>query len=359
MSDTILDTGHTAAVTDIAADANGRYLATASNDGTVRVYESVASSSKEALQYKGGPQPTTWSPVAVLQCSGEEQAATVTCLAWAPPALYAAALVTCTEVTNEVALWCDVGNDAQYRKIYVYTLTTPGWCVAWAPHEYGKLFAVGCADGAVVVFTGGPDGTWDIHSFESHPHGCSSLSFAPFFPPGALLMAPLEKDVGNVPGNAPPIPLAPPRMVTCGGGRLVKLWTHSFAARPGEEGSGGPLRSVWTSIELEAAEALGAPAWREVSWAPNMGLPFTYIAAGSEDGLVAVWLQDGPASSTWQCRVLPPPHGTPGESVTKLSWSLVGTFLLVSYADGMVAMWKETSNHGAWRVVSELENPTL
>ncbi|CAC9502189.1 putative protein transport protein Sec13 [Leishmania infantum JPCM5] len=359
MSDTLLDTGHTAAVTDIAADANGRHLATASSDGTVHVYESVTSSSKEASQYKGGPQPTTWSPVAVLQCSSEEQAATVTCVAWAPPALYTAALVTCTELANEVALWCDVGNDAQYRKIYVYTLAAPGWCVAWAPHEYGKLFAVGCADGAVVVFTGGPDGTWDIHSFESHPHGCCGLSFAPFFPPGALLMAPLEKDVGNVPGNAPPIPLAPPRMITCGGGRFVKLWTHSFAPLPGEEGSGAPLGSVWTSIELEAAEATSAPAWREVCWAPNLGLPFTYIAAGSEDGLVAVWVQDGPASNPWQYRLLPPPHGTPGENVTKLSWSLVGTFLLVSYADGTVAMWKETSNHGAWRVVSELENPTL
>ncbi|KAG5499793.1 hypothetical protein GH5_03928 [Leishmania sp. Ghana 2012 LV757] len=359
MSDTLLDTGHTAPVTDIAADANGRHLATASSDGTVRVYESVTSSSKEASQYKGGPQATTWSPVAVLQCSSGDQVATVTCVAWAPTAFYTAALVTCTEGTNEVALWCDVGNDAQYRKIYVYTLATAGWCVAWAPHEYGKLFAVGCADGTVVVFTGGPDGTWDIHSFESHPHGCSGLAFSPFFPPGALLMAPLEEDLDNFSGNAPPLPLAPPRLVTCGGGRFVKLWTHSFAPRPAGDSTGAPLESVWTSVELEAPEASGTPAWREVSWAPNLGLPFTYIAAGSEDGLVAVWVQDRPASNQWQCRLLPPPHGTPGENVTKLSWSLVGTFLLVSYADGMVAMWKEAGNHGEWRVVSELENPTL
>ncbi|KAG5500390.1 hypothetical protein JKF63_03482 [Porcisia hertigi] len=358
MSDTLLETGHTAPVTDISADAHGQHLATASSDGTVRIYESVTSSSREASQYKGGTQPATWNPVAVLQCGGEEQAATVTCVSWAPPVFYPAAIVTCTEPNNEVALWCDVGNDAQYRKIYNYTLATSGWCVAWAPQEYGKLFAVGCADGMVVVFTGGPDGTWDIHSFESHPRGCSSLTFAPFFPPGALLMAPLEKDVGDIPGNAPPMPLTPPRLVTCGGGRFVKLWTHSFARPPGGE-DGAPLESLWTSMELEAPEASNTPAWREVCWAPNLGLPYTYIAAGSEDGLVAVWVQDGPVSNPWQCRLLPPPHGTPGESVTKLSWSLVGTFLLVSYADGTVAMWKETSNNGAWRVVSELENPTL
>ncbi|KAK7201009.1 protein transport protein SEC13 [Novymonas esmeraldas] len=358
MGDTLLETGHTGAVTDIAADANGRHLATAGSDGTVRVYESVASS-KEPSQYKGGPQPTVWSAVAVLQCGADDQAATVTCVAWAPTVFYAAALVTCTEAANEVALWCDVGNDGHYRKIYAHALAAPGWCVAWAPHEYGKLFAVGCADGAVVVFTGGPDGTWDIHSFESHSLGCSGISFAPFFPPGVLLMAPLEKDVGNVPANAPPMPLAPPRLVTCGGGRSVKLWTHSFAPPAGGEGSGAPPESVWLPMELEAPDAASTPAWREVSWAPNLGLPFTYIAAGSEDGLVAVWLQDGPASTPWQCRLLSPPHGTSGEPVTKLSWSLIGTFLLVSHSDGTVAMWKETSSRGAWRIVSELENPTL
>lgn len=358
MSDTLLETGHMAAVTDIAADANGRHLATASNDGTVRIYESTAVS-REASQYKGGPQPATWSHTATLQCSSGEQTAAVSCVAWAPLVFYSAALVTCTDAANEVALWSDVGNDGQYRKVYSYALAAPGWCVAWAPHEYGKLFAVGCADGAVVVFTGGPDGTWDIHSFESHPHGCSSLAFAPFFPPGALLMAPLEQDVGGGPGSVPPMPFTPPRLVTCGGGRTVKLWTHSFVAPPPGAPRGAPPGSAWTAMELDAADATGTPAWREVSWAPNLGLPFTYVAAGSEDGLVAVWVQDGPVSNPWQCRLLVPPHGVPGENVTKLSWSLVGTFLLVSYADGTVAMWKETNNNGEWRVVSELENPKL
>lgn len=360
MSNTLVETEHTAPVTDVAADTSGRHLATASLDGTVRIYEAVQDDGgKTSPSHKGGQATVKWRHVSTLRCSDEVVAESrgVSAVAWAPLAFYTAALVTCTNGSNEVAVWSDVGSDHQFKKVYSFNTESPGCSVAWAPQEYGKLFAVGCADGVVVVFTGGPDGTWDIHAFESHSSGSLSLSFAPFFPPGALLMAPLESEIGNDPRNARPMPIAPPRMVTCSGGRTVKLWTHSFAAAAPPEGGRVPA-SIWTAIELQTPESATAASFCVVSWAPNMGLPFTYIAAGAKDGSVAVWMQDGPASNPWRCCLLPCSKPSPEKYVTKLSWSLVGTFLLVSHGDGYVEMWKEVADPvGTWQIVSELSSP--
>lgn len=345
MQDGTLETGHEAPVTDIAVDETGKRLATASEDGTIRLYEVPDEGSAPTSSNHSGTPPS-WRHTVTL--GGGE--GSVSCIAWAPLVYYNAALVACTEGNRQVVLWSDFNNNGkQYERVYTATLPTAGWCVAWAPPEYGKLFAVGCADGTVTVFTGGPSpSTWDVHSFTAHHNGCCSIAFAPFFPPGALLMAPLEAEVAPDGPLPPPVPIAPPRMVTCGNSRHVLVWTHSFAP-PVEEGA--PPGSTWTPTELPSG-IVGT--WREVAWAPNVGLPFTYIAAGAEEGFAVVWSQDRASGEEWQCTVLPQHDG----SVTKLSWSQAGTFLLVSYADGTAVMWKEVAT-SKWEIVSELENPSL
>lgn len=401
-SDGVLETGHGGEVVDVAVDASGKHLATASDDGCIHIYEAVGQGTKpkagggagSAAPRDGGHEASdkaaaggdgggggilgsaddaagregTFSsagPSWRLSCkvtpptSAEGAgAAPVTCIAWAPLVYYGSAIVSCTE-DGQVYLWSDFSGNKQYEPVYRYTLPSAGCCVAWAPQEYGKLFAVGCASGVVAVFTG-QDQTWDVQFFNAHHRGCLSLSFAPFFPPGALLMAPLESEVDPT-MPPPPVPIAPPRMATCGAGKAVKVWMHSFAppteaSSPGAEDA--PPESVWTPTELMTGplSSEGAPAsFQKVSWAPSVGLPFTYIAAATDDGFIVVWSQDGPfhPDAPWQFVVLP--QQMP-DRVTNLSWSSAGTFLLISCADGTAAMWKEASV-GYWELVSEMESP--
>ncbi|EAN93751.1 putative protein transport protein SEC13 [Trypanosoma cruzi] len=314
--DAVFDTGHSAPVTDTAVDAAGKRLASCGEDGVIRIF---------AINNES---PDKWDLLAVL----EGHTGTVVSVSWAPPAHYASTLLSCGE-DFQVILWSDFGNAKGWAKVYFTTLASVPWCVAWAPHEYGKMFAVGCASGSVMIFVG-KDQQWSHTEFTAHPNGCSSLSWAPSLPPGMLLMAPLESE-STASGAHPPagMPLAPPRIVTCGGDRSVTVWTLC-----GEE-----WRPQELPLEVEAS-------WREVAWAPGVGMPFTYIAAGSDEGFVVVWSQDGSARGEWNRMVLPQQE----DGVTKLSWSLVGTFLLVSCANGTASMWQECASSQGWERACEL-----
>lgn len=319
VSNTLFDTSHTSPVTDVAVDATGKRLATCSEDRTVRIFE------------KSDDADGTWSLLAVL----EGHTGTVVSVSWAPPAHYASAVLSCGE-DCQVILWSDFGREEGWAKVYFTTLASVPWCAAWAPAEYGKMFAVGCASGSVTIFAE-QDKQWGRSEFTAHPNGCCSLSWAPSLPPGTLLTAPLENELRESASLSPSdVPLAPPRIVTCGGERCVTVWTFR--------------NNSWTPQELlSKVEA----SWREVAWAPGMGMPFTYIAAGSDEGFVEVWSQDGPAREEWNGKTLPQNE----DSVTKLSWSLVGTFLLVSCANGVSSMWRESASSQGWERVCELSLP--
>ncbi|KEG11869.1 putative protein transport protein Sec13 [Trypanosoma grayi] len=311
-SEVLLDTGHTGPVTDAAVDAAGKRVAACGEDGTIRIF---------ALDRE---RTSRWSLLVVL----EGHTGPVVSVSWAPPPLYFSALLSCGE-DCQVVLWSDLGPAEGWAKVYATTLASAPWCAAWAPAEYGKIFAVGCASGAVMVFAG-RDQQWSHTELSAHPSACCSLSWAPSLPPGTLLTVPLESELRGGSSSPPPpggMPLAPPRIVTCGGERCVKVWTLC-----GEEWKPQEL-----PVDVDAS-------WRVVAWSPSMGVPFTYIAAGSDEGFVVVWSQDGPARGEWNRMVLPQQEF----GVTKLSWSLVGTFLLVSCANGTANMWQESASSRGW-----------
>ncbi|EPY34328.1 protein transport protein sec13 [Strigomonas culicis] len=154
------------------------------------------------------------------------------------------------------------------------------------------------------------------------------------------MVAPLE------PGEGPPMAVAPPRFASCAGGRHLQVWEHAFVARDG----GSAPCSVWAAVEPVVTPAA---AWTVVAWAPSVGLPFTYVAAGSEEGHVVVLSQDGPASAEWRTT---PVHQMPG-AVSALSWSQTGTLLLASSADGTAVMFREAA--GGWEPLSDISKPTF
>ena len=93
---------------------------------------------------------------------------------------------------------------------------------------------------------------------------------------------------------------------------------------------------------------------RNVAWAPNIGLPRSYIATASQDKTVLIWTKDSPTVS-WVKTALDLSStsvaAAPGAAaalagkfpdvVWRASWSLAGNILAVSCGDGKVTLWKE------------------
>lgn len=89
---------------------------------------------------------------------------------------------------------------------------------------------------------------------------------------------------------------------------------------------------------------------RDVAWAPNAGLPKSYLASCSQDKSVLIWTQEHPKAE-WT-------HKTLGDKfpdvVWRVSWSLSGNVLAVSCGDNKVTLWKESSK-GDWELLETLE----
>nr|CCC95411.1 unnamed protein product [Trypanosoma congolense IL3000] len=322
MSNVTVDSGHTSKITDAAVDASGKLLASSGEDGTIRVFSTECPIPGESNTNGGA----SWRLLITL--TGHK--GPVVSIAWAPAQYYTSALLSCGE-DGQVILWGDVGqNPQEWLKIYTTTLSSPPWCTEWAPPAHGKMFAVGCKSGAVVVFTGEGQ-QWSRAEFNAHPSGCFSLSWGPSMPPGALFTLPLEGDPNAQQQSGTLI--APPRIVTCGGEGRVTVWTRNCEGWHPQE----------LPLDVDAS-------WREVAWAPGVGTRHTYIAAGSEEGFVVVWSQEGDVTGEWTRVLLPQQE----DGVTKLSWSPVGTFLLVSCANGTASMWQESTSGQGWERSCEL-----
>lgn len=120
-------------------------------------------------------------------------------------------------------------------------------------------------------------------------------------------------------------------------------------------------------IDVESLEAHSD--WvRDVSFAPNIGLPRSYLASASQDRTVCIWTQDTPGS-TWTKTFLNPSsssstnttstttnvNGKFPDTVWRVSWSVSGNVLAVSCGDGKISLWKENLK-GAWECVSEMDS---
>ena len=133
---------------------------------------------------------------------------------------------------------------------------------------------------------------------------------------------------------------------------MVKIW--------------GYREDTQSWVEEEVLE--GHTDWvRDVAWAPNIGLPRSYIATASQDKTVVIWTKDTP-TSPWVKTTLDPSvsavsapanAGAPAvqgkfpDVVWRVSWSLAGNILAVSCGDGKVTLWKENLK-GSWECVSDM-----
>lgn len=244
--------------------------------------------------------------------------------------------------------------------------------VSWAPHELGATLACASSDGkiSVLTFKGMPlvlyftaililyptdDGKWSADIFNAHAIGCNAVSWAPATQPGSLIQP-------QQPGAHPPTAFK--RFASAGCDNLVKIWCFR--------------EDTQSWVEEETLE--GHTDWvRDVAWAPNIGLPRSYIATASQvsslpqvwcalitfqqDKTVLIWTKDSP-TAPWVKTALDPSASTTAPTpatasgkfldvVWRVSWSVAGNILAVSCGDGKVTLWKENVQ-GNWECVSDM-----
>ncbi|KAG8215816.1 vesicle budding-related protein [Butyriboletus roseoflavus] len=311
---------------DAQLDYYGKRLATCSSDRTVKVFNVVdGEPSKSGGQTLKGHTGPVWQ------------------VAWAHPK-FGIILASCS-YDGQVLIWREQtqGSSAgSWTKIKEHSLHSASVnSISWAPHELGAILACASSDGKVSVLTFKDDGQWVADIFNGHAIGCNAVSWAPATHPGSLIH---PHQLG---APAPPAPFK--RFASAGCDNLVKIWSFRDDTQ--------------TWVEEETLEGHGD--WvRDVAWAPNIGLPRSYIATASQDKSVLIWTKDTPTAPWVKTALDPSPTAsqntptTPGkfpDVVWRVSWSLAGNILAVSCGDGKVTLWKENLK-GGWECVSDMNS---
>uniref|UniRef100_A0A0D9V7L1 Uncharacterized protein n=1 Tax=Leersia perrieri TaxID=77586 RepID=A0A0D9V7L1_9ORYZ len=196
--------------------------------------------------------------------------------------------------------------------------------IAWAPHELGLCLACGSSDGNISVFSARSDGGWETTRIDqAHPVGVTSVSWAPAMAPGALINSGPSGQFEYV-----------QKLASGGCDNTVKVWKLY---------NGSWRMDCFPALHMHKD-------WvRDVSWAPNLGLPKSTIASASQDGTVVIWTAPKEGEQ-WEGKVLYD-FQTP---VWRLSWSLTGNVLAVADGNNNVTLWKEAAD-GEWQQVTTVE----
>jgi len=324
-----IETAHEDMIHDAQLDYYGKRLATCSSDRTVKVFDVVDGDTQRTGHTLKGHAGPVWQ------------------VAWAHPK-YGHILASCS-YDGKVLIWKEQqvqgAGVGSWTKVKEHTLHTASVnSVSWAPHEMGAILACASSDGKLSVLTFKNDGQWGADIFNGHAIGCNAVSWAPATQPGSLI-TPQQNNA--VPGQ----PTAPvqtiKRFASAGCDNLVKIWGYREDSQS------------W--VEEETLE--GHTDWvRDVAWAPNIGLPRSYIATASQDKTVIIWTKDT-LTAPWIKTTLDPSSasttaapastGKFPDVVWRVSWSLAGNILAVSCGDGKVTLWKENLR-GVWECVSDM-----
>ncbi|TPX67504.1 hypothetical protein SpCBS45565_g03743 [Spizellomyces sp. 'palustris'] len=296
------DTQHEDLIHDAQVDYYGKRLATCSSDRTIKIYE-IEGDAHRLVDTLRGHEGPVWQ------------------ISWAHPK-FGNVLASCS-YDSKVCVWKE--TNGQWSRVWEHKKHGASVnSIAWAPHEFGLTLAAASSDGKVSIASCKDDGTWDVNAFPAHSIGCNSVTWAPATTPGTLI---------QVTGAAPPTLVK--RFATAGCDNLIKIWRE-------ENGQ-------WK----EDATLEGHTDWvRDIAWAPNIGLPTSYLASCSQDKTVLIWTQEDPKAH-WSKRPL---KADPfSDVVWRVSWSTSGNILAVSCGDNKVSLWKENLD-GEWGVVgSEVE----
>ena len=248
-------------------------------------------------------------------------------LAWAHPQ-FGSILASCS-FDGKIIIWREAPNsNGQFQKLLEHVLHEASVnSVSWAPYELGALLLCASTDGKVSVLEFREDGSWDPVTFTAHAMGCNAASWAPSTVPRSLIQS--NGSSGSGTGVMK-------KFASAGCDNLIKIWSFDQNS------------SSWK----EESVLQGHANWvRDVAWAPNIGLPKSYLASAGQDKTVIIWTQEG--DGPWEHALLkedPFP-----DVVWRVSWSISGNILAVSCGDNSVTLWKENLKK-KWELVSEIDN---
>jgi len=342
-------TQHEDMIHDSQLDFYGKRLATCSSDRTIKIFDVGTDGQYSLVDTLRGHDGSVWQ------------------VSWAHPK-FGSILASCS-YDGKVIVWkegdgASSGGGRQagggWQKIKEHTLHTASVnSISWAPHELGPILACASSDGKISVLTFNNDGTWDAPLFDAHSTGANAVSWAPAVLPGSLIQPQGPQTPGvnvtQAASGADGSSTSVKRFASGGCDGLVRIW--------------GWRENTKTWAEEEVLE--GHSNWvRDVAWAPNIGLPRSYLASAGQDKTVQIWIQDHPRapwnrvqldpSTSLSSTPTPAPGGSanaaPGsfpDVVWRVSWSITGNVLAVACGDGKVSLWKENLK-GKWECVSDL-----
>lgn len=299
-----IDTQHTETLHDAILDYYGKRLATCSSDQTIKIFDVSTTGAQTHVETLRGHEGPVWQ------------------LSWAHPKF--GTILASAGYDGRVLVWREQGG--QWSKLTEHAIHSASVnSVTWAPHELGAVLACASSDGKVSILEFKDDGSWDTRTLPAHAVGVNAISWAPSTVAGSLVST-----VGNAPGTN-----TVKRFVTGGCDNVLKVWAYDVA------------QATW----LEETVLEGHTDWvRDVSWAPNIGLPKSYIASGSQDKTVLIWTQL--AGGPWVKTAL---RDEPfADTVWRVSWSESGNLLAVSCGDGKIYIYKETGK--SWTEVEQVAN---
>lgn len=301
---------------DAQLDYYGRRLATCSSDRTIKIFQVESNGTHRLEATLEGHDGPVWQ------------------VCWSHPTRHGRPLLASASHDGRVIVWMEE-QQGMWRQYFDYSWHASSVnSVAFAPHEYGLVFACASSDGFVSICAQLPDGRWDERRVSesrdggahTHPLGAMSVSWGPAVAPGALWM----------PEKARPPPMT---IVTGGCDTVVKVWTFDDATENWQM-QGRPLKAHREMV-------------RSVAWAPNVGLPRSVIASAGQDQKVFVWTremdgEEGEASD-WVATELPSFKAP----VWSVCWSPTGSTLGVCSGDDGVSLWKEEMD-GSWKKVKDV-----
>ncbi|KAJ2364146.1 GTPase-activating protein S13, partial [Coemansia sp. RSA 2611] len=306
------DTQHEDMIHDAQLDYYGKRLATCSSDGSIRVFD-VSNQQQKFLEALKGHSGPVWQ------------------VAWAHPK-FGSVLASCS-YDGTVLVWKETVG-AGFSVIHKHDKHQASVnAISWAPHELGPVLLCGSSDGKTSLLTFTEEGVWEVQMIRSaHATGVNAVSWAPVIAAGAVTQPDAAQSAGLV-----------RQFATGGCDNNVKIWAYSDEKK-----------------SYDVIQTLdGHGDWvRDVAYAPNIGLPRTYLASCSQDKHVYIWTQDAPSPTSaaagsppeWKRQQLSEPFP---DVVWRVSWSMSGNVLAVSCGDNRITLWKENLK-GEWECISEV-----
>jgi len=292
------NTQHVDMIHDAQLDFYGKRLATCSSDRTIKIFEVSDKQQKLVSELKGHEGPV-WQ------------------IQWAHPQ-FGNLLASCS-YDRTVIIWKEEQKNqwkAQGNPFNKHIFSVNS--IAWAPREIGLVLGCASSDGKVSIIQfkdNNPLNRLESKPFEAHKPGVNSICWGP----AVSLLGANQKPVS--------------RFVTGGCDNIAKVWTE--------------VNGKWEV----SAELNGHKDWvRDVSWAPNIGLPSQTIATASQDKSVIIWREE---ENRWRAVHTIKTNGVPW----RVSWSITGTILAVSTDENKVSLFKETLE-GKWEDVKQIDENT-